>query len=136
MMLRRLEPHQVQELRREAVDAATLRDAAAIVDEVRSGGETTLRRFAEKFGERKAGQPLALGRDQLDAALQTLPGDQRGLLERTAARIEDFALSQRAALKDLRTPVPAARRGTPSHPLTGPAATPLAAATPCRRRSS
>ncbi len=105
MMLRRLDPNQVRELRREAVDAATLRDAAVIVDEVRRGGEDALRRYAEKFSERIAEQPLALDRDQLDAALRTLPGDQRGLLERTAARIEDFALSQRAALKDLEVPV-------------------------------
>jgi len=111
MMLRRLEPHQVQELRREAVDAATLRNAAVIVDEVRRGGEEALRRYAEKFGERTAGQPLALDRNQLQAALRALPGDQRAVLERTAARIEDFTLAQRAALKDLEVPVLGGKAG-------------------------
>ena len=111
MMLRRLKPHQVQELRREAVDGPTLRDAAVIVHEVRHGGEAALRRYAGLFGERASDQPLAVDQDRLHNALRTLPGDQRALLERTAARIEDFALAQRAALSDLTFPVPGGEAG-------------------------
>lgn len=111
MMLRRLETHQIQDLRREAVDEKTLHEAAAIVAEVRRGGEAALRRYAESFGERGPDQPLILDRDQLHAALLSLPGNQRALLERTGARIEDFALAQRAALADLAVPVPGGEAG-------------------------
>jgi histidinol dehydrogenase len=111
MMLRRLQPDQVRGLRREAVDATTLRDAAEIVAEVRQGGEAALRGLAERFGEITTGQPLAVDQDQLHSALTTLPGDRRALLERAAARIEDFALAQRAALRDLTLPVPGGEAG-------------------------
>ncbi len=111
MMMRRLQPHEVQKLRRDAVDEPTLRDAAVIVDEVRRGGEAALRRYAELFGERTIDQPLAIDQDRLLNSLQNLPGDQRALLERTAARIEDFALAQKAALVDLTFPVPGGEAG-------------------------
>jgi histidinol dehydrogenase len=117
MMLRRLQPDQVRGLRREAVDATTLREAAAIVAEVRHGGEAALRGLAERFGEITTGQPLAVNQDQLHSALKTLPGDRRALLERAAARIEDFALAQRAALSDLTLPVSGGEAGHSIDPV-------------------
>jgi phosphoribosyl-ATP pyrophosphohydrolase/phosphoribosyl-AMP cyclohydrolase/histidinol dehydrogenase len=111
MMLRRLQPDQIQKLRREAVHENTLRGAAVIVDDVRRDGEAALRRYAELFDERTADQPLAVDQDRLHSALTTLPADQRALLERTAARIEDFALAQRAALADMKLPVPGGEAG-------------------------
>jgi len=111
MTLRRLQPHQVAGLRREAVDESTLARAAEIVRDVREGGGAAVRRFAETFGEREAGQPLVIEQPEMLGALNDLPGEQRALLERTAGRIEAFALSQRAALAGLTVPVPGGEAG-------------------------
>ncbi len=111
MTLRRLQPHQVEELRREAVDDATLARAAEIVREVREGGIGTLRGFAETFGERTVEQPLVIEQSELRRALDDLAFEQRALLERTARRIDTFALAQKAALKDLTVPVPGGEAG-------------------------
>ena len=111
MKLRRLSPGELEAVRREPVDAATLREAAGIVDEVRSGGEAALRRCAERFGELAGSEKLVLGRDILEQAAAQLPPGQRALLERTAARIEDFALAQRAALRPVTVPVPGGEAG-------------------------
>lgn len=111
MILRRLQTDQIEELRREAVDERTLREAAAIVNDVRRTGEDSLRRYASHFGELGAGDRLIVGRDVLANALAGLPAEQRAVLERTAARIEDFALAQRNALSDITVPVPGGEAG-------------------------
>lgn len=111
MRLRRLQPDQLEAIRREAVDGTTLADAAKIVADVREGGTGALRRWAERFGERTAEQPLRIDRDQLQRAFDGLPADQRTLLERTARRIKAFALAQRAALQDLSMPVAGGKAG-------------------------
>ena len=111
MKLRRLSPGELAAVRREPVDAATLHEAAGIVDEVRSGGEAALRRCAERFGELAGSEKLVLGRDILEQAAAQLPPGQRALLERTAARIEDFALAQRAALRPVTVPLPGGEAG-------------------------
>jgi phosphoribosyl-ATP pyrophosphohydrolase/phosphoribosyl-AMP cyclohydrolase/histidinol dehydrogenase len=111
MTLRRLQPGQVEELRREAVDEATLARAADIVREVREGGIGALRGFAEAFDERTVEEPLVIEQSELRCALDRLALEQRDLLERTARRIETFALAQQAALKDLTVAVPGGEAG-------------------------
>lgn len=111
MILRRLQPHQVNDLRREAVDEVTLARAAEIVREVREGGADALRSLALRFGERSPEQPLAVDRDLLERAFDDLPTDQQLLLKRTAQSIEAFALAQKAALSDIAVPVPGGQAG-------------------------
>ncbi|TNF37868.1 MAG: hypothetical protein EP329_01995, partial [Deltaproteobacteria bacterium] len=65
------------DLRRDAVDAATLEGARAIVEAVRDGGEAALRAHAERFGDIAEGAPLVIGREALEAALAGLPEADR-----------------------------------------------------------
>ncbi|MCU0232963.1 MAG: histidinol dehydrogenase [Thermoanaerobaculales bacterium] len=111
MILRRIAPGELAAIRREPVDAATLAAAAEIVDEVRAGGEAALRRHAERLGELVPGGALVHDAAALDAAAAALQPAERGLLERTAARIESFALAQRAALRELAVPVAGGEAG-------------------------
>lgn len=85
----------------DVLDAETMRIAESIVGEVRSEGVTALRRFALEFGDlADPEQALWLDRSVLEAAFHRLPESQRGVLQRTAARIESFARGQRNALGD------------------------------------
>jgi len=111
MSLRRIGPDDVNRLEREPVDATTLSAAANIVDQVRTGGERALRALAERFGDRRKGEPLVLGPSDLAAARTRLPAEHRELLERTAERIDAFARAQRAALVDIDVAVPGGRAG-------------------------
>lgn len=106
MWLRRLDVDAVRIERREAVDAETLRGAAAIVESVRQGGDAALRAEAERFGDLAPDGRLFFDRAALEEAHDALPADERALLERTAARIRAFAQVQRAALRDVEVPVP------------------------------
>lgn len=110
-LLRRLSPAEVRVARRGAVDAVTLGQAQDIVDDVRERGAEALRQHAERLGDIEPGAPLVRDRAQLDAALAALAPSDRDLLERTAARIRNFAEAQRATLGDLRTEVPGGAAG-------------------------
>ncbi len=96
---------------RDPVDGDTLAAAAAIVDEVRAGGEAALRRLAERFGDLAPGAPLVLGRDELERARTALAPADLALLERTAARIAAFARAEREALAEVTVAVPGGRAG-------------------------
>jgi len=111
MGLPRIRPDEVRTLRREPVDPETLAAAAKIVEGVRSGGEAALRRYAERFGDRRPGDPLVLGPEELAAARDRLPAGNRALLERTAERIAAFARAQRGALAETTVAVPGGRAG-------------------------
>ena len=111
MRMRRIRPDDVNRLEREPVDATALAAAAEIVEQVRTGGEAALRKLAERFGDRRTGEPLVLGPPELAAALTRLPVEHRELLERTAERIEVFARAQRDALSDVDVTVPGGRAG-------------------------
>jgi phosphoribosyl-ATP pyrophosphohydrolase/phosphoribosyl-AMP cyclohydrolase/histidinol dehydrogenase len=104
--VRRLTAEEVIGARRGPVDAATLRRAAEIVDRVRIGGATELRTLAEELGDLRPGQPLVLGRDELERAAADIDPDILALLERTADRIAVFAAAQRQSVVDLKVPVP------------------------------
>ena len=104
--LRTVLPADVPSLRRSPVDETTLRAAAAIVDDVRLRGEPALREHAERLGDVAPGQPLVRTRDELDAALRSLPPGQADVLKRTADRIRAFAAAQLGCLRPLRLAVP------------------------------
>lgn len=110
-LLRLVDPRDIARHARPPVDRATLDAASAIIDEVRTGGEPAVRRFAERFGERRAGEPLQLGRPEMRRALDSMPTPQRNVLERAADRIGNFARAQRAAEHDLEVSIPGGRAG-------------------------
>jgi len=114
---RRLGTADLPNLRRDAVDAATLEGARVIVEAVRSGGEAALRDYAERFGDVAEGGPLVIGRDGLEAALATLGEADRALLVRTAARIRAFAEAQRGALQAITVPIPGGTAGHTAAPV-------------------
>ena len=101
------------------VPAEILSEAAVIVERVRTGGEEALREYTTRFGDCEPGDPLYLTGDALRSHLEELPGDERKRLERIAARIETFALSQRAALAPVDTAVPGGRAGHRIDPVDG-----------------
>ena len=109
--LRRLELTAVPQLRRAAVDGATLDAAARIVQDVRDRGEAALRHHAERLGDLAAGEPLFRTRADMLAALDGISTADRDVLERTADRIRAFAQSQRSTLGDLDVAVPGGRAG-------------------------
>ena len=77
-----------------SLDAETLSTAQSIVDDVRTGGESSIRKYAEKFGERTSDQPLVIPREELDAALARISDEDSDLLHRVSARIQKFAAAQ------------------------------------------
>ncbi|MCC5878148.1 MAG: histidinol dehydrogenase [Candidatus Sumerlaeia bacterium] len=102
---RQLSPSQVRAIRHDPVDADTISAAGKIVDHVRRDGEKALRLYAEKFGELEPGAPLVLDRAALKKACEAVPEDVRALLERTAARIRQFAKAQREGIRDIQAPI-------------------------------
>jgi len=109
--LRHVPFDQVPRLRRGAVDPATLSAASIIVEEVREGGESALRRHAERLGDLAPGGKLLFDRADLLEALHDLPRADRDLLQRTADRVRAFAQAQRDSLHDLDVAVPGGRAG-------------------------
>jgi phosphoribosyl-ATP pyrophosphohydrolase/phosphoribosyl-AMP cyclohydrolase/histidinol dehydrogenase len=100
-----------------AIPAEALATAAELIEQVRVGGEPALRALTERFGERKAGDPLVLERGALRKALDSLPSEERDPLERVAARIASFAGAQRASLSDITVPIPGGRAGHVAVPV-------------------
>lgn len=112
MMLERITESQAMERgRRGAIDADAMADAARIIHGVRERGEAAVREQAERFGERSAGELLVLDRSAMEAALVSLDAQTRGVLERTAQRIESFARAQRESITDLDIAIEVGRAG-------------------------
>lgn len=116
-MLRRIAPSEIATSTRPAIDPLALRDAQAITDAVRTEGEPAVRRYAERFNERKPGEPLLIDRATMRAALDILPHDDRALLERVAGRIHAFAKAQRDAIHEVMIEVPGGRAGHTIEPV-------------------
>ncbi len=104
-LLRRLAAADVPVTAGRAAEANTARAAAAIVAEVREGGEAALLACATRF-DGWSGAPWRYAKDDLARARRALDPATRELLERAAARIRAFAEAQRAALVDIEVPVP------------------------------
>lgn len=116
-LLRRLGPVEVRRARREPVDARTLAEAGEIVRAVRERGEPAVREFAERFGERRAEEPLVLGREAMEAARARLDEADAAVLTRAAARIEAFARAQRAAIGETTVAIPGGEAGHTVEPV-------------------
>eukprot|EP00928_Gymnodinium_smaydae_P054107 TRINITY_DN37939_c0_g1_i1.p1 TRINITY_DN37939_c0_g1~~TRINITY_DN37939_c0_g1_i1.p1 ORF type:complete len:437 (-),score=91.03 TRINITY_DN37939_c0_g1_i1:45-1355(-) len=98
--LRTIRPDEVEDQSFEPVDAKAREQALAIITEVRTDGVDGLLRCAWRFRELPEGsRKYMLDRDELQAAFNSLPEDQRGVLERTAKRIRNFAVAQRATIR-------------------------------------
>jgi histidinol dehydrogenase len=109
--LRRIRLEELPSAQARARDAEAEEAAARILSDVAERGEAAVREWAERLGELKAGEPLIIGRPALEAALGSLPAEERGLLERTRDRVLAFAQAQRAALCDIDVFVPGGRAG-------------------------
>ena len=110
-LLRRISLAQLPEARSRARDAEAEETAARIIADVGDRGETAVREWAERLGELAPDAPLVIDRDGLEAALASLPRDERGILERARDRVTAFAEAQRAALRDIDVAVPGGRAG-------------------------
>ena len=113
--LRRLAPSSLPDLRRDPVDASTLTQAAAIVEDVRLRGMDAVREYAERFGDIEPNTPLIIPRAQLKDALSEIADHERAVLERTAQRIWAFARAQRDAIVPIDVPIPGGRAGHHIH---------------------
>jgi len=109
--LRRLDPADVEPLRRDPVDRAILPEVARIVEDVRARGDAALRAHALRLDDLAGDAPLVLERDALERALAELVPRERELLERTRERIEAFARAQLDALGEVCVPIPGGRAG-------------------------
>ena len=100
-----------------SLDAQTLAQSQAIVDEVRDGGESAIRKFAEKFKERTDDQPIVIRRQELEAAAERCAAEDLALLKRVAKRIGDFAQAQLDSISALSTAVPGGLAGHTIEPI-------------------
>lgn len=109
-LLKRVDPSQAGRQRRRPVDETTMQQAAAIVEDVRSGGEVALREHAERLGD-LVGEAMLRTESDLRDAYEGLEPERRSLLARVASRVERFAVLQRSSLGDLTVAVPGGRAG-------------------------
>lgn len=117
-LLKRVEPDQLRRASRRGIDPAVMKTAIDIVEDVRRGGEPSLRRHAEALGDIRPGQDLVIDQDALSKAAEQLPQTQLSALERASRRIEVFAKSQREGLHDLDMKVEGGRAGHRWIPVT------------------
>jgi len=116
--LRLIKPSEVEDLDMEPVEAKAREQALAIINDVRAEGEAGLLKYARRFKEiPESSSEILLSRDQLEKAFLALPADQQGLLQRTAARVRAFALTQRASIQPAETNIPGGRAGQTVEPV-------------------
>jgi histidinol dehydrogenase len=70
----------------EPVNAKVLEQTKAIVSEIRNRGEAAFVEFATKFGDIKEGEAYTYNKEELKAAFDSLPEDQKGVLTRVVRR--------------------------------------------------
>jgi len=88
-----------------------MREAARIVEDVRTRGEAALREHALRLGDLGPGDPLVYDRPALAAARDRFDPDDRAVLERAAESIRRFAAAQRECLRDARVAIPGGHAG-------------------------
>ncbi|MEX1037568.1 MAG: histidinol dehydrogenase [Acidimicrobiia bacterium] len=103
--------------RRSPVSAEVLRQAADIVETVRSEGEDALRRYSEGFGDIKEGQAIVVDRSDLQGAVEAIDGETRDLLVRVGDRVRKFATSQLGGLVPIDVAVDGGRAGHSLNPV-------------------
>ncbi len=84
--------------RQPAVPREIIPAVLEVIESVREGGEGALREYAERWDGLEAGGALVRTPGEMEAALDSLPGADREVLERTAGRIEHFARAQMEAV--------------------------------------
>lgn len=104
-------------VRRQPVDAETLRHAAVIVEDVRVRGERALREHSERLGDIQPHEPLFLDRSVLGVYGEGLEREDQDVLRRTVERVTRFAVAQRECLVPLETEVPGGRAGHDVSPV-------------------
>lgn len=109
--LRRASPAEATGLQRAPVDRQTLMAAAEIVEDVRSGGEASLREQSVRLGDLGERDPILITADQLEVSYRQLHPEHRGVLDRASARIEGFAREQLESLEDVDVEVEGGRAG-------------------------
>ena len=102
---------------RSPVSAEILRQAADIVETVRSEGEDALRRYSEGFGDIREGQAIVLDRSDLRGAIDDIDGETSDLLERIADRVRNFAAAQLGAIAPMDVAVGGGRAGHSLNPV-------------------
>ena len=108
---------ELRTLQREPVDAETYAAAVEIVERVRTIGRQALLDDSTRLGDMSPGQVITYDRGALEAAVEGLDDQSRGVLERTAQRIETFAKAQRSQLLDLEMEIPGGRAGHTFAPM-------------------
>jgi phosphoribosyl-ATP pyrophosphohydrolase/phosphoribosyl-AMP cyclohydrolase/histidinol dehydrogenase len=96
---------------RQPVDPDVMSLATDIVTEVRSNGETAIRRYSEHFDDLTPDDQIVYERGDLWKALDRIAPEERQALERVASRIRHFAEAQREALIDVDVEVTGGRAG-------------------------
>jgi histidinol dehydrogenase len=91
---------------------------ASIIDDVAREGEAAVRGWAARVGDLETpSSPLRVDAAGCRAALEALAPADRAVLQRTAARIEAFAVAHRRALADITVPVPGGTAGIRYQPV-------------------
>jgi len=83
-----------------------LKEAEVIVERVRAGGESAIRDYAIRFGERSPEESLFISRDELMRQASGLESSDLIRLERVAQRIRAFATAQMDSFSSLDMKVP------------------------------
>ncbi len=104
-------PSEIDRVSKPVVSDRVLDQAGLIIDRVRREGKSGVRRYAEKFGECDADQPLILGPNEMRDAYNSMDPKDRAVLTRAADRIERFAKAQRSSIEDLTIDVPGGEAG-------------------------
>lgn len=113
----RQRPEDLRTGARNPIDPVALVDATAIVEDIRVNGEAALRKYTSSFDGVDPDSQLVYETGDLETAYNRLPEDLRGLLHRTAARIESFAMAQMAAMAEVDVAVPGGRAGHTWQPV-------------------
>jgi len=111
-----LEANQIN-LRRQAVDPATLLAAAEIVEAIRTRGEQALIEYATRFGDMTEGDSLYAHPEDLEAAFRSLSPDHQAVLVRTAERIRNFAKAQLESIQPIEVDVECGKAGQEIAPV-------------------
>jgi phosphoribosyl-ATP pyrophosphohydrolase/phosphoribosyl-AMP cyclohydrolase/histidinol dehydrogenase len=103
----------VREIKSDPFDEETFLSTRAVVADVKKRGVEAVVELAVKYKEIETASEasLLLTRDQLKEAYDTLDEKSRGVLDRVAARIRQFALDQKGALSPLSVSVCGGKTG-------------------------
>ena len=115
--LRLVSPDEVRAHRGPVVPPEILEGASRIIEEVRTGGEAAVRRFAERFDGFPPEAPLTLSAGELKSACDELDPSDLAVLERTSDRIAAFAEAQKASASPVRLPVEGGLAGDRLEPV-------------------